>query len=87
MAFDLIAAHDAQVQRHLAVGAAVLERKHLPALAAIEHDGFACETAAERPARFQLIAPGDGIPVIRMRADATQIERVGRIRRPHRDEY
>ena len=86
VAFEFIAAYDSEVQRHLAMSATVLECKDLPALASIQHDGFAREAPAERAPYFELIAPGDGIPVIRMRAHAPQIECVGRIRGAHRDE-
>src|SRR5262249_13967990 len=44
-----------------------------------EDDRFTSEAARQGFSHLQLIAPGDRIPVIRMRAHAAQIDAVGRI--------
>jgi len=55
MALQLIALDHAQVQRHLPMRTAVLEREHPPGLAAVQDYGLAGEPAGKRFALLQLI--------------------------------
>jgi len=84
MALDFIAADDAQMQGHLAVGAAVFQGEHLAALAAIQHDGQLGKTAGESLARGQFVRPCQRVPVIGMRTHAAQIDRTSRTGRASR---
>ena len=77
VAFELVAAHHAEVQRHLPMGAAVFQGKDLAAHAAIQDDGRLREPAGESPPGFELVAPGHGVPVIGVCADPPQIESIG----------
>ena len=65
----------AVAERHLPVRAAILKPIKLAAFGAHQGNRFAREMHAERLARFRFRAPGDGIPVIGMRADAAQVGR------------
>src|SRR5580693_7251241 len=47
VAFERVVADDAEMQRYLAMRAAILERKDPSALAPIKHDGIAREAPAE----------------------------------------
>src|SRR6202044_555383 len=87
MALELIAADHPEMQGYLAMSAAILEREYLAAFAAIQHDRQRGKAAAERLARLELFRPGEGIPVVRMRPDAAQIDGTGRIRRANIDQF
>ena len=76
MAFELIAIHHAQVQGHLAMGTAILQRDTCP-LYRDKHNREGRKAAAERLAHLELIGPGQRIPIVRMRAYPTQVERIG----------
>ncbi len=86
MAFQLIPVDHPQVQRNLAMGAAVLEREHLPGLPPVQNYWLTGEPARKRLALLQLITPGNGVPVIGMRTHATKVECVRRIRGTHRNQ-
>ena len=64
------------MQGDLAVGAAVFQREDGAFLGADEDDRVSGEADAQGAARFQLAGPGEGIPMVRVRADAAQV-RVG----------
>jgi hypothetical protein len=74
VALDLIAHHHPEVQRHLAVSAAILERKHATPLAAVQDDRLAGEAPAERLAGRQLMRPGYRVPVVGVRPDAAEVD-------------
>ena len=61
-------------QRHLAVGAAILQGEQLAVLAAHHGDGLAGETPRQHLAGLELFRPGDRIPEVRMAIDAPQID-------------
>jgi len=61
------------MERHLAVSAAILQREDLSALAAIEDDRISREPATPRLARFEIVRPQQGIPVIGMGIDAAEV--------------
>ncbi len=60
--------------------AAIFEREDLSFLAAVKNDRVTGKATAQRFALLQLVRPGHRIPVIRMRADAPQIEGIRRVR-------
>src|SRR5580658_2631496 len=82
---ELIAHYHAEVQRYLAVSAAVLERKHATLCAAVQDDRLAGKAPAERLAGQQLMRPGDRVPIVRVCADAAQVDGVGRVGRTPQD--
>jgi hypothetical protein len=55
--------------------AAVFQREHFVAFGADEHDGVAGKPDAMRLTAFYFPRPGNGIPVIRVNIDTTQIAR------------
>src|SRR5262249_40151175 len=66
VALELVPSDHAQVQRDLTVGTPILERENPSTLAPIQHYGLAGEVAADSLTLFQLVRPGEGIPVVRM---------------------
>ena len=78
MALQLVPIDHAEVQRYLPMRATIFECEDLTARAAVQDDRFTGEAARQGFSGLQFIAPGDRIPVIRMRAHAAQIDGVGR---------
>ena len=70
---QLLAADDAQMQRHLTMRAAILEREHLATAAAVQNDRLPGEAATQGLTGRQFVRPGEWIPVVRVRAHAPQI--------------
>ncbi len=85
VALELVLAHHPQMQGHLAMRAAVLQGVGLTVPAAVQDDGLAGKTARQGLARLEFIGPGQGIPEVRVGADAPQVKRLGGVggrRRP-----
>ncbi len=85
VALQLVAVDDAEMQRHLAMRATVLEREDRAARTAPDDDRLTGEAAAERLPDLQLVGPRDRVPVVGMRADAPQVERLRGIGDADRD--
>jgi hypothetical protein len=66
------------MQGNLAMRAAIFKRKYLPAVAAIEHNGITREAPGQGLADFEFIGPRERVPLVGMRANAAQIDRVSR---------
>ncbi len=79
MALQFIPIDHAEVQRYLPMRTTIFQCEDFAARAAVEDDRFTGETARQGFSHLQFIAPGDRIPVIRMRAHAAQIDGVGRM--------
>src|SRR5580704_13980175 len=73
-AFERVSLHLPEPQRHLTVGAAVLEREEAAARTAIEYYWLAAESYAERFSRFDFVRPGDRIPEIGVRIDSAKVD-------------
>src|SRR6185312_9270205 len=73
MALQAIAMNHPEVQRHLPMRAAILERDYSSARATIERDGIPREMPSQYPPRLELIGPRQRIPVIGIRGGTPQV--------------
>ena len=72
-AFQGLAGHDAHVQRHLAVGTAVLKRAQRSIRHAVKRDGIAREMAADHLAGLDFTAPGQRVPIVGVCPDPSEV--------------
>jgi len=76
VAFTSSPPNHSQMQGNLAMRAAIFQRKHLPAVAAIQNYGITREAPAQGLADLEFVRPGQRVPLVGMRANAAQIDRV-----------
>ena len=79
MALQFIPIDHAEVQRYLPMRTTIFQCEDFAACAAVEDDRLTGEAARQGSSHLQFIAPGERIPVTRMRAHAAQIDEVRRL--------
>jgi hypothetical protein len=72
-AFETIIFQDTEMQRNLAMGAAILQRIHRPLPRADQHNGIARKSDRREFSSLQLAGAGHGIPEIRVYPGFAQI--------------
>ena len=75
VALQAISLHYAEVQRHLAVRAAIFERDYPSARATKERDGVAREPPSQYLSGLELIGPSQGIPIVGIGGGTPQVDR------------